>query len=173
MNSLSLSLSLSLNQCTRGVVANVLDCDIVGSEFELESHYHVHFQTNAPGKGMKPLIPSAMGKIARPLFSKRRASAYNNPWRLICHYTRNPNKTSFMWGFYTAIVLPSLRHFVNFFSTYLTFITLSFPLFLSLLFPYFFSFLPFYILHCSFLLIFPLFFSLSSLFPLLFPSFLC
>ena len=36
----------------RGVVANVLDCDIVVSEFELLSRYYVHFRTNALGKGM-------------------------------------------------------------------------------------------------------------------------
>ena len=29
-----------------GVVANVLDCDIIISEIELQSHYYVHFQTN-------------------------------------------------------------------------------------------------------------------------------
>ena len=32
------------NPC--GDVANVQDCDIVINEFELQSRYYVHFQTN-------------------------------------------------------------------------------------------------------------------------------
>ena len=39
-----------------GVVANVLDCNIVVSEFELQSCYYVHFQTL--GKSVNPLIPA-------------------------------------------------------------------------------------------------------------------
>ena len=39
----------------------VLDCGIVVSEFELQSRYYVHFQTNTLGKGMNPLILPAMG----------------------------------------------------------------------------------------------------------------
>ena len=45
----------------RGVVANELDCDIVVSEFEIQLHHYVHFQTNAQEKGMNPLILIAMG----------------------------------------------------------------------------------------------------------------
>ena len=33
-------------QSPRSVVANVLDCDIVVSEFEHQSRYYVHFWTN-------------------------------------------------------------------------------------------------------------------------------
>ena len=51
----------------RGVVANVLDCDIVVSSFDIQSHYCIHFRTNTFGKGMKPLIPPAMCKVASPL----------------------------------------------------------------------------------------------------------
>ena len=40
-----------------GIVANMLDC---GLKFKLLLHYYVHFQTNTLGKGMNPLIPSAM-----------------------------------------------------------------------------------------------------------------
>ena len=43
------------------VVANELDCDIVVSEFELKSRYHVYFRTNTLGKDMNPLSPLAMG----------------------------------------------------------------------------------------------------------------
>ena len=38
------------------VVANVLDCDKVESEFEFQSGYYVHFRTNTFRKGMKSLI---------------------------------------------------------------------------------------------------------------------
>ena len=37
-------------------MANVLDCDIVQSEFKLQSLYYVHFLTNTVGKGMSPLL---------------------------------------------------------------------------------------------------------------------
>ena len=33
-----------------------IDCGIVVSEFEHQSRYYVHFQTNTLGKGMKSLI---------------------------------------------------------------------------------------------------------------------
>ena len=44
-----------------GVMVNVLDCEIVVREFELQSHYYVHFRANTLGKGMNPLILPAMG----------------------------------------------------------------------------------------------------------------
>ena len=31
-----------------GVIANVLDCDFVGSEFKLQLYYYIHFWTNTP-----------------------------------------------------------------------------------------------------------------------------
>ena len=40
-----------------GIVADVLNCDIVVNEFELQSHYYIQFQTNTLAKGMNPLIP--------------------------------------------------------------------------------------------------------------------
>ena len=43
-----------------GIVANVLDCYIVVSEFELQSRYYVHFRTNTLQKGMNP--PSTQQK---------------------------------------------------------------------------------------------------------------
>ena len=39
-----------------GAVVNVLDCDIVISEFELQSRYYVYFRINTPEKGMIPFI---------------------------------------------------------------------------------------------------------------------
>ena len=44
-----------------GVVANVLDCNIVVSEFKLKSHYCVDFKINTHGKDIKPsYTPSYM-----------------------------------------------------------------------------------------------------------------
>ena len=45
----------------QGVVVNMLDCDVVGIEFELSSCYYVHFRTNALENDMTPLISSAIG----------------------------------------------------------------------------------------------------------------
>ena len=38
-----------------GVVANVPDCNIVLSEFELNLGDYIHFQTDAIGKNMTPI----------------------------------------------------------------------------------------------------------------------
>ena len=42
-------------------MANVLDCDIVISEFELQSLYFVHFLINTLGNDKDPIIILAMG----------------------------------------------------------------------------------------------------------------
>ena len=42
---------------TRGIVVNVLYCNILVNEFELQLRYYVLFQINTFGKGMNPLIP--------------------------------------------------------------------------------------------------------------------
>ena len=44
-----------------GVMVKALDCGFIVCEFELQSHYHIHFHTNNIVKGMNPLILSAMG----------------------------------------------------------------------------------------------------------------
>ena len=44
------------SECPRGVVANILDSDIVESEFELQLDYDVHFRTSDLEKGMNPVI---------------------------------------------------------------------------------------------------------------------
>ena len=41
------------------LVSNMLNCDIVVSEFKLQSQCCVHFQTNILGKGMNLLILSS------------------------------------------------------------------------------------------------------------------
>ena len=47
----------------RGAVANVLDCDILISEFEQQTLYYVHFRANIFGKGINSVISSVMGWI--------------------------------------------------------------------------------------------------------------
>ena len=45
------------NRCD--AVANVLDSDILVSEFELQSRYYVHFRTNTLGQSWNlPILPS-------------------------------------------------------------------------------------------------------------------
>ena len=44
-------------------VANVLNCDILVSEFEPQSSYNVQFRTNTLGKGMYPLIHPLQLKV--------------------------------------------------------------------------------------------------------------
>ena len=43
------------------VMVKAMDCGIVVREFVLQSCYYVHFRANTLGKGMNPLILSAMG----------------------------------------------------------------------------------------------------------------
>ena len=50
-------------ECPRGVMVKAMDCRIVVSEFELQSHNYVHFRTNILEKGMNPHILPAMGLI--------------------------------------------------------------------------------------------------------------
>ena len=47
--------------CSRGVMVKTMDCGIVVSECVLQSRYYDYFWTNTLGKGMKPLILTAMG----------------------------------------------------------------------------------------------------------------
>ena len=49
-------------------MVKAMDCGIVVREFELQSRYYAHFQTNTLGKGMNLLILPAMGQIVAPLF---------------------------------------------------------------------------------------------------------
>ena len=54
--------------CPRGVMVKAMDCGTVVSEFEFQSRYYVHFPANTLGKGMNPLILTAMGQIVPLLF---------------------------------------------------------------------------------------------------------
>ena len=49
-------------------MVKAVDSGIVAREFELQSRYYVHFRTYTLGRGMKPLILSAMGWIVLFLF---------------------------------------------------------------------------------------------------------
>ena len=44
-----------------GIVANMLDCNIVINKSENQLYYYIHFKTITFGKGMKPLFPSSYG----------------------------------------------------------------------------------------------------------------
>ena len=63
----------------REVVANVLNCDIVVSEFELKSCNYVHFQTNSLEKGINPLTPSLWLKFLNLFSSTRMDLTLDNP----------------------------------------------------------------------------------------------
>ena len=45
----------------RSVVANMLDSDIIESEFELQACYYVHFRTNNIVNDVNPVIPINYG----------------------------------------------------------------------------------------------------------------
>ena len=49
-------------EISRDVVVNMLDCDIVVSEFELQSRYYIHLRIYNLGKSMNFLIPLAISK---------------------------------------------------------------------------------------------------------------
>ena len=51
-----------------GVVANVLDCDIIVREFKIQWCYKIHFQTNTLGKGKNSLFLQDMGLVVKLLF---------------------------------------------------------------------------------------------------------
>ena len=43
------------------VVVNMLDCNIVVSEFEFKLRYYIHFWTNTLKKDIEPPYPPSMG----------------------------------------------------------------------------------------------------------------
>ena len=45
----------------RGVMVKALGCEIIVSEFELQSRYYIHFRANTLGNGTNPPILPAMG----------------------------------------------------------------------------------------------------------------
>ena len=47
--------------CPRGVMVKAMDCEIVVSEFVLQSRYYVHFWTNSPWERYEPPYPPSYG----------------------------------------------------------------------------------------------------------------
>ena len=63
----------------------LLHCDIVVSEFELQSLYYIHFQTNTFGKVWLHSSSQLWIKSYHYFCSTRMTLAVNNLGRLICH----------------------------------------------------------------------------------------
>ena len=61
---------------------------MVLSEFELQSHYHVHFWTNNIGVYEPPYLPSYRLTSNAAVLLEWMALALNNPQRLICQETK-------------------------------------------------------------------------------------
>ena len=47
--------------CLHGVIVKAINCGVVVTEFELQSHYHLYFRVNTLGKSMNTFILLAMG----------------------------------------------------------------------------------------------------------------
>ena len=43
-----------------GIMVNMLDCNILVSEFEPQSHFYAYFQTNTLGKSVTSIMPPAI-----------------------------------------------------------------------------------------------------------------
>ena len=68
------------------LIANVLDCNIVGSKFKLQSQSYVLFRTNTLAKGMNSFIHPRFGLKSHQCYTlARMALALNNPQKWICH----------------------------------------------------------------------------------------
>ena len=52
---------LFMGESRHSVVVNVLNCNILVSEFKLQPCYYIHFHINTLGKGIIIFIPPAMG----------------------------------------------------------------------------------------------------------------
>ena len=75
------------------VEANILDCDILLNELELQSPYSVHFRNNALGKVIYPLNPLLCLKLYQYCLFIRMNLVLDNSETLIGHKTKKENKT--------------------------------------------------------------------------------
>ena len=76
----------------KSVMTKVVDCGLEASEFELHAPYYVHFRNNTLGKGMNPFILPRKGlNSTTPVLLQGGTFGLNNPRRLICHLTKEPN----------------------------------------------------------------------------------
>ena len=82
---------LWVNPCD--IVANVLECDLIVSEFELQSRYYIHFQTNTLGKHIYPLIHPSYGlNSTTTILLQANKKKANNVWYVI----KQRNQTCFL-----------------------------------------------------------------------------
>ena len=94
---------------TCDVVANVLDSDIVVNEFELQTHYYVHFWTNNLGKDVIYHIP-----ISYQLISTITVLLQTWLWHWISHESRYPIKQRNQTNNKTVYIYPTLPFSFNF-----------------------------------------------------------
>ena len=80
-----------------GLVANVLDCNIVISEIDSSHFITFIFRTNTLVKGMNTLLSELPVKKYQYCSLTRMALALNNPRRFIYHYTKHPNQNDIWW----------------------------------------------------------------------------
>ena len=62
-------------------VANMLDCDIVISEFKLQSRYYIHFRSNTLGKGMNRFSAFWLGHLTFVPDGRSKSRADSGPNR--------------------------------------------------------------------------------------------
>ena len=73
---------------------NELDSNIILSEFELQSRYFIHFQTNTFSERHEPSSPTSYRLNSITTID----SALNNPQRLTCHKTKKTKLVGdFLW----------------------------------------------------------------------------
>ena len=95
---------ISLVGSVCNVMANVLDCDNIVSEFELQSCYYVHFRTNALGKNINPLILHLCPSLTMVL-------ALSKPRRLIRYYIKKPKQTKpNFWNWSLTVIYSFLSY---------------------------------------------------------------
>ena len=78
-------------------MANMLDCDIIVSLFELQLHDYIHSQTkNALERYESSFFPEPIDWIVPLWFFYKDSFGIKNPWKFICH---KPKKQShlFWW----------------------------------------------------------------------------
>ena len=88
-------------------MANVLNCGIVVSGFELLSY--ANFQTNTLRKGINYFKPQLWVLQYYNCSSTRKDLVLNNPRRLICHWTKKPKP-----NYLSIISFPSFFFFLFF-----------------------------------------------------------
>ena len=54
-------ITMTIGNCSRGVMVKAMDCKFVVSEFKLQSRYSIHFWTNTLAEKYEPLYPPSYG----------------------------------------------------------------------------------------------------------------